>query len=154
MTLILILSLAGIGAILAELVLPGGILGVVGIGMLVAAVIVTFVKFGATAGIIATVILIVFGFVVLGWWMKYFHRLPITRKLILKNESGADEAQNEKESLVGKTGVALTDLMPSGNAKIEGKKFDAIAEAGSISKDTAIIVVAVRGPSVVVRTLD
>jgi membrane-bound ClpP family serine protease len=154
MTLILILSLAGIGAILAELVLPGGILGVAGIGMLVAAVIVTFVKFGATAGIIATVLLIIFGFVVLGWWMKYFHRLPVTRKLILKNESGADEAKDERESLVGKTGVALTDLMPSGNAKVDGRKRDAIAEAGSIAKGAEITVVAVRGPSIVVRALD
>jgi membrane-bound serine protease (ClpP class) len=153
MTLIILLSIIGIAAILAELVLPGGILGVIGIGLLVATVVVTFAKFGATAGIIASILLLVFCFVVLGWWMKYFHRLPLTRKLILQNESGEKtEKKEERDSFVGRTGTTLTDLMPSGRAKIDGKKIDVIAEAGSIKADTEISVVAVKGPSVIVRS--
>ena len=152
MTLIILLSIVGIVMILAELVLPGGILGVIGIGLLIAAVVVTFAKFGVTAGIVASALLLVFCFFVLGWWMKYFHRLPLTRKLILQNESGEEqEMKEERDSLVGKTGTTLTDLMPSGRAKIDGKKIDVIAEAGSIKADTEITVVAVRGPSIIVR---
>ncbi|MCG8599884.1 MAG: NfeD family protein [Verrucomicrobiales bacterium] len=152
MTLILLLSIIGIVAILAELVLPGGILGVIGIGLLVAAVVVTFAKFGATAGIVASVLLLIFCFVVLGWWMKYFHRLPLTRKLILQNESGEeDEKKEERNSLLGKSGTTLTDLMPSGRVKIDGQKIDVIAESGSIGVGVDVTVVAVRGPSIVVR---
>lgn len=152
MTLILLLSIIGIVAILAELVLPGGILGVIGIGLLVAAVVVTFAKFGATAGIVASVLLLIFCFVVLGWWMKYFHRLPLTRKLILQNESGEeDEKKEERNSLLGKSGTTLTDLTPSGRVKIDGQKIDVIAESGSIGVGVDVTVVAVRGPSIVVR---
>ena len=50
MTLILILCVVGILAVLAELVLPGGILGVVGALCLVGAVIATYLAYGATAG--------------------------------------------------------------------------------------------------------
>jgi membrane-bound ClpP family serine protease len=41
--------------------------------------------------------------------------------------------------------------MPSGRAKIDGKRIDVIAEAGPIEADTEISVVAVKGPSVIVR---
>lgn len=152
MTLIIILSAVGLIAIIAELVLPGGLLGVVGALCLLGAVITTFVEYGATAGTIALVLLLILGIATLGWWMKYFHRLPGTKQLILNEESG--KAAEEKVSLIGKSGVSLTDLVPSGHARIEGEKHDVMAEADPISKDTEIVVVAERGPSLIVRSAE
>lgn len=152
MTLILILVAVGLAAILAELVLPGGLLGVVGAICLIGAVITTFLEYGATAGIIGLVLLLILAVATLGWWMKYFHRLPFTKQLILSDESG--KADGETKSLIGLSGVALTELMPSGHARIEGTKYDVIAESGSVSKDAAIVVVAKRGPSLIVRAAE
>ena len=154
MTAILILSLLGIVVILAELVLPGGILGIFGAICLITAVILTFIEYGATAGTAGVVVLFIFSLLTLRWWMKSFHRLPFTRKLILEDASGTSEESPERESLVGKTGITLTDLFPSGHAEIDGKKRDVMAEAESIPKDSAIEVVAERGPSLIVRKLD
>lgn len=154
MTLIIILVVVGFAAILAELVLPGGLLGIVGALCLIGAVIATFIEYGATAGIIGLIALFLLGLATLSWWMKYFHRLPGTKQLILHEESGKDETDGEGESLLGKSGVTLTDLVPSGHARIEGKKFDVIAEAGSISKEESVVVVAERGPSLIVRAVD
>lgn len=150
MTAILILSLIGIVVILAELVLPGGILGILGGICLVAAVVLTFIEYGTTAGTIATVVLFAFAVATLSWWMKFFHRLPLTRSLILKSESGHDEKAANEPSLVGARGRTLTDLMPSGHALIREEKRDVMAETGSIPKGSVVEVVDVRGPSLIV----
>ncbi|MEM6278135.1 MAG: NfeD family protein [Verrucomicrobiota bacterium] len=152
MTLIIILVAVGFVAILAELVLPGGLLGVVGALCLIAAVITTFVVYGVTAGMIGLVLLFVLAVATLGWWMKYFHKLPGTKQLILHDEMASGD--DSEKQLIGLSGVTLTDLVPSGHARIEGAKYDVLAEAGSIQKETEIVVVASRGPSLIVRALD
>lgn len=154
MTAILILSVLGIAIILAELVLPGGILGIIGALCLITAVILTFFEYGVTAGTVAVVLLFAFFLLTLGWWMKAFHRLPLTRKMILESESGKPEEEAKESPLVGKKGMTLTDLFPSGHALIDGKKHDVMAEAESIPKESEIEVVAERGPSLIVRKLD
>ncbi|MEM1444046.1 MAG: NfeD family protein [Verrucomicrobiota bacterium] len=152
MTLIIILVAVGFLAILAELVLPGGLLGIVGALCLIAAVITTFIEYGITAGVIGLILLFILGIATLGWWMKYFHRLPGTKQLILHDEIANKE--NPETKLVGLSGVTVTDLVPSGHARIDGKKYDVIAEAGTISKEQEIVVVASRGPSLIVRALE
>lgn len=152
MTLIIILVAVGFLAILAELVLPGGLLGIVGALCLIAAVITTFIEYGITAGVIGLILLFILGIATLGWWMKYFHRLPGTKQLILHDEVANEE--NPETKLVGLSGITVTDLVPSGHARIDGKKYDVIAEAGTISKEQEIVVVASRGPSLIVRALE
>lgn len=154
MVLILVLSAVGILLVIAELILPGGILGILGALALIGAVVATFLEFGIGAGILACFLLILLGFATLGWWMKYFHKLPVTRKLILENESGASKAEDGSSNLIGERGTALTDIMPSGNALVDGAKRDAIAESGPIRKDSPLEVVAMRGSAVVVRAID
>lgn len=154
MTTILILSIAGIVAVIAELVLPGGILGVIGMLCLVGAVLTTFVTYGATAGVVALILLVIFGFATLGWWMKFFHKLPVTRSLLLHEEVGEDTELKERQTFVGKRGEALTDIHPSGKALIEGERIDVMTESGEIAKGAAIEVVDTRGPSIFVRATD
>lgn len=153
LTLIIVLAIAGILLVIFELVIPGGILGVIGAGCLVATVVLTFVQYGPGWGIASAGLLAVFGFLMIWVWMKYFHRLPFTRKLVLQGEVGKDEELVEKQSLVGSTGKCLTDIRPSGRALIDGEKLDVISETGVIDKDSEIEVVDTRGPSVIVRAL-
>jgi membrane-bound serine protease (ClpP class) len=57
----------------------------------------------------------------------------------------------EQSSLLGSTGVALTQLRPSGMASINGQRVDVVAETGLIERGTPIKVVQVEGVRVVVR---
>ena len=85
-------------------------------------------------------------------WMKFFHRLPFTKNLVLNAEVGDDEElQARQDAIIGKTGEALTDIRPSGKARIEGEKLDVMTETGVIEKGESIIVVDTRGPSIFVR---
>lgn len=149
MTTILILCIIGILAVLAEIVLPGGILGVLGALCLVGAVVATFVTYGATAGLIASIVLVLLGILALAAWMRWFHCLPFTRELVLRETAGGGTA--EIPSPVGMTGRTLTDLMPSGRAEFDGEKRDVIAEGSSIPKGTAVVVTGTSGQSLVVR---
>jgi membrane-bound ClpP family serine protease len=151
MTTILLLSVIGILAVIAELVLPGGILGVIGAICLLGAVVATFVSYGATAGTMALAAVVALGLLTLRIWMRYFHRLPFTKQLVLNETVGVDEQVPARASLVGRTGISLTELMPSGRAEIDGEKFDVMAEGPAIRRGATIIVVETRGPSVMVR---
>ena len=51
---------------------------------------------------------------------------------------------------VGQSGVAATDLRPSGYIEIDGKKLDAEAEEGFIAKGERIAVKMVRGINLIV----
>jgi len=151
MTTIIILCAIGILAILAELVLPGGILGVVGAVCLIVAVGLIFSTYGSTAGLIALVILLILGIATLNFWMKFFHRLPLTKDLLLRGHVGTGDDREKRRELAGQTGIALTDLMPSGHARIDGEKYDVVTEGGSIRKDSEIQVVKSSGQSLIVR---
>ena len=151
MTTILLLSVIGILAVIAELVLPGGILGVIGAICLLGAVVATFVSYGATAGTIALAAVVAIGLLSLRIWMRFFHRLPFTKQLVLNETVGVDEQVPARAALVGQTGTSLTELMPSGRAEIGGEKFDVMAEGPAIRRGATIVVVETRGPSVMVR---
>ncbi|MEC5127158.1 NfeD family protein [Verrucomicrobiales bacterium BCK34] len=154
MTTILLLSAIGIVAILAELVLPGGVLGVVGFLCLVGAVVATFTTYGATWGLVALFGLIVLCLLTLNLWMKFFHRLPFTRSLVLNEEVGQDDELEERQNLIGRTGIALTDLHPSGRAEIGGTRIDVISEGEQIEKGKEIVVISTSGPSIFVREIE
>jgi len=156
MTLIVVLSLIGLTAVLAELVLPGGVLGILGVLCLVAAVVLTFVQFGAGPGVVFAFVLLVLGFAAIAWWMKYFHRLPVLKRLILNESSGKLETPTPErpEPAPGGTGRTLTDLMPSGRAIFDSRKLDVVSEGPFIAKGSTVEIVARRGPSVVVRAVE
>lgn len=151
MTTIIILCVVGILCILAELILPGGVLGVAGAISLVVAVVMAFVNYGATVGTFALLAMTIFGIAMLAWWMKNFHRLPLVKNLILNEEVGDDEELKQRQTLVGQTGVAVTDLHPSGLARFGGTRYDVMAEGPEITRGASVKIVSTNGPSIFVR---
>ncbi|MDF1811173.1 MAG: NfeD family protein [Verrucomicrobiales bacterium] len=151
MTAIIALAVVGIALLLAELVLPGGIVGVGGIICLLAAVTLTFVNYGAMAGAIALVAVMVFGVIITALWIKNFHRLPFTRQLVLNQSIDDSSEELWLDSLVGKEGVTLTKISPSGHAEFDGEKVDVMTESGKIDKGKTVKVIKTRGPSIFVE---
>ena len=56
-----------------------------------------------------------------------------------------------RDSLVGKTGIALTGLRPSGRAEVEGKRYDVVAEGGFVSQHEPVRIISTDGMRIVVR---
>ncbi len=103
-----------------------------------------------TIAIIATPVSIVVG-------LHYFPRTPMGKKLILTptkdtaQSHGRDGVSDDDYSmLLGKAGIARTNLMPSGIVEIENIRYSAVCHSGLIDINTEIEVVAVDGNSIVV----
>ena len=79
----------------------------------------------------------------------------VWEKLILSEAVGNNQPvksypMSQSITLLGKTGVALTPLLPSGRVTIEGKSYDATAPFSSIRKGDPIVVTEEQGFSLVV----
>jgi membrane-bound serine protease (ClpP class) len=149
MTLIITLLILGAILLFLETLLPGMIAGIIGFLCLMAAVILGYRDFGYQTGslILAGVLA---GVTVGTWcWLTFFPDSRVARKFISQGSVG--ELGVEKLELLNETGVALTQLRPSGTASINGQRVDVVTEGGLIERGAAIRVVAVEGARIVVR---
>lgn len=147
----LILTLLVLGAILLflEVLLPGMIAGIIGFVCLMAAVILGYRDYGPQTGSVILGVVLA-GLVIGGWgWLKFFPESRIAKRFISQGSTG--ELGVAKPELLNGTGVALSQLRPSGIATINGQRVDVVTEGGLIERGTAIKVVAVEGARVVVR---
>ena len=159
----LLLLGGGIVLLLIEaFVIPGfGIAGALGITAILGSAYMsmlgrfpTTADFVNTAGIIGLSIVLV---AVLAFVL--FRHLPHSRSLsgvLLKSETSRDTgylSAPEREELVGKIGVAATDLHPSGTAIIDGERIDVVSEGPWIEDGTKVIVLAAESYRHVVRAV-
>lgn len=148
-----ILLLAGLGFLLvvAEMFLPGMILGILGGMLLAASVVVGFTEFGIGGG--AIVFCVVMGATLVGFfvWMNVFQRTPVGQNLTLGRSLNAGDDLPDVTALLGRDGVALTALRPAGKIEIDGRRIDVLAESGYVEAGDAVSVIKAGGSRVVVR---
>jgi len=143
----------GILLIGAEVFLPGGVLGVIGVLALIIAGLTGFAAFGPNGGFFSALGIVIFGGACIGIWIKYFPQTPMGQRLTL-SKSGKDfKTTAEPETLLGKEGIAISTLRPSGIAKFDGKRVDVIAEGDWIEEGQPICVIKVEGFRVLVREI-
>ena len=151
----IILFVAGFILIGIEMVIPGfSIPGVSGIICLVVAIFLVSDSF-VEGAIIALVIMALLGImfaIILGILSKARLKSPI----ILKDEQNKEKgfiSSNDLNYLLGKQGVAVTDLRPSGTADFDGIEFDVLSEGKYISKDTRLVIFKVQGSKLIVKAI-
>ncbi len=151
MEIIIILLILGASLIFLETLLPGLITGIAGVICLLAAVILGYRDFGFQTGTFILGGVIVGGAIGIWCWAKYFSSSRVAKKFI--SEGAVGDLGVDKPELLNAAGVALTQLRPSGMAKIGNQRVDVLAESGLIERGTEIKVVAVEGMRVVVRAI-
>ncbi len=168
MEVLWIVLLAVVGCILLfmEVLLPGAVMGIIGGICIVVAVVLGF-NISTTAGLATLVCCLVGAPVAIftGLWAmpkfgfaKRFWDYPILNDPA--NPKGAartsDRAEQDaaRESLLGKTGTAVTNLRPSGLVEIDGRRIDVVARGSAIDKGATVEVVDVSSNRVVVDELD
>lgn len=157
----------GVALVLVEIfVLPGfGVAGIAGIILVVGALFAALVgnvglRFppaaelsSAVLTLAGTLVLLVLLMFSLGRYLprsERFNRLVLTPEL--SSASGFTSSESV-EALVGRTGLAVTPLRPSGAAEIDGERIDVIATGAFVPRGAAVRVVRVRGNRVEVRAL-
>jgi len=151
----LILLVAGLFLVGAEIFMPGGVMGTLGGLALLAAAITSFLVFGPGGGTLVSLLIIILVGAAFLLWIKIFPNTALGKKMTVHDDlAKAKGTQEGLDSYLDKTGVALSDLRPSGYATIEGKRLDVVTEGQMISKDEKIKVVEVEGNRVVVRRIE
>lgn len=148
----IVLLLIGLFLLGAEIYLPGGVVGFIGVLALIGAVIAGFFAFGPQGGFFSAVAIIVLSGICIVLWIRFFPRTGMGKRLTLSKDgkpyrSAADEFKN----LVGKEGTAQSSLRPSGIALVDGRRIDVVAAGDWISEGLRIRIVAVEGNRVIVR---
>jgi membrane-bound serine protease (ClpP class) len=151
------LAAAGILAIILEVFIPAaGIIGIAGLGSIIAGIVVAYQRLGNLIGSIYLAVVLVLVPVFIVWYFRFLPRSPVGRWLIARDhqepEKGYSSFTAEKYvDLVGKEGTSLTILRPAGMVRIDGQKFSAVTGGEFIEKDKPVKVVKVEGSRVVVR---
>jgi membrane-bound serine protease (ClpP class) len=170
----LVLLVMGLVALGVEVfVIPGfGIVGVIGIGFIVAALSLSMVgmpldvswQLGFLTDAIRNVLVSIAGAIVaMALLIKFLPTRALPNWLILRTQlgdkppqpppTGADfQSAPDRSDLVGVQGVAETDLRLSGKGRLQGRIVDVVSEHEYIKKGAAIVVIAVEGVRVVVTT--
>ncbi|WNM60006.1 NfeD family protein [Candidatus Nitrospira allomarina] len=156
--------LVGLGLILVGLeifVIPGfGIAGILGIMALMGGLGLSLIGTGATwdfmlsaLGQVAFSILVAILATLL--LLRYFPRLPFGRRLILETnlqaQEGYESSPAEDHRWLGKQGVAVSDLRPSGIARFDRERVDVVSDGTFIDAGQPLEVVRIDGNRVVVR---
>jgi membrane-bound serine protease (ClpP class) len=144
---IIVAVLLGLGLLLlaAEIIVPGGVLGVAGGLMLVAGVVVAFVSHGETAGIAALGVALVAGIAMLVVEFFFLPKSRLAKALSMSTTVAgrSHEFAQNPEALVGQTAVAETQLVPSGYVTVAGKRFEAFSRDGVVEAGAQLRVVGV-----------
>lgn len=149
----IILLILGAVLIIAEIFVPGGIIGVLGIASVVGSLILSGQDIGhmsmsiAIAFIVAIIASIIL-FKTMGMEKGFFRHIILKDRTL--TELGYVSSVNRLE-LIGLEGRTVTPLRPSGTAVFENERLDVISEGGFIHNDVPIKVVKVEGVRVVVR---
>lgn len=150
-----ILLVIGIVLLILELFVPGGILGIIG----AAAVIVSLFIAGYDLTHMAVSVLIAFIIAIVTFMILYRsvdNERGLFKKLILHDSISTEEGYVSSETridLLGKKGLTLTPLRPSGAILLDGERVDVVSEGGFINKDVEVEVIDVEGVRIVVREI-
>lgn len=144
-TVYAVLIAAGIFMLGAEIYVPGGILGVLGVLCLVGAIVTGFV-ISTQFGFLSAALIIIGSAAGLYLWVRMFPKTSAGRRLTLSADGKAFKAApDDAPDLAGKVGIAGTALRPGGIAAIDGRRVDVIAAGVWIDAGARIRVSAVHG---------
>ncbi|MDF2511886.1 MAG: hypothetical protein K0S04_1752 [Herbinix sp.] len=139
-----------------EMITPGlhapGIFGTVSLLVAIFLISDTFVE-----GAIITIIVLAVLAIMLAVILSLLSRGKLKSPIILKEEQSNKEgyiSANDLKHLLGKQGVALTDLRPSGIGSFDGVDQDVISEGKYIIKGAKVIIFKVLGSKLIVKELD
>ena len=149
----LILLLVGLICIVLEIFVPSGILGIIGGGAILGALVVSGADMGHRAFSIGIAILVAIILAIV-LFRKIDVNRGIFRYLVLQDSTSTEKGYVSNENrldLIGKEGRALTFLRPAGTAVFGNERYDVVTEGSFIDRDKPIKIVKVEGTRIVVR---
>lgn len=152
----IILLIIGLGLMILEFFVPGGVAGILGIAAVLGSILLAGGDLQTTAiAILIAMIAATSGMVIL---VKFFgKRLQLFNRIILSDstdtKSGYVSTANRPE-LIGQMAVTATELRPSGTIVFGDERIDAVSEGRYIGRGKNVKIIKVEGSRIVVRELE
>ncbi|MFC3882970.1 nodulation protein NfeD [Bacillus songklensis] len=151
----IVLFVIGIILLVVELFLVGGIAGILGIGAVIASFFMATDNYVHMGISILIAVCTAFGGAFI--MMKFFKKkLTAFQKVILtdsmKTEAGYVSNRNRTE-LIGREGITVTPLRPSGTVQIDEEYLDVVTEGSYLGKGEKVKIIKVEGSRIVVRKI-
>lgn len=141
MSWIIGLLLAASVLLFLEVLLPGGILGLLAAGCVIAATVLTGLEYDWVTAALVFMASILVGLVLVVVEFRLFAKTRFGKRFFLtRTVEGRSCTAQSKEDLVGKSGLTLTRLNPLGRVEIEGHTYEAQARDGYLEAGVAITV--------------
>lgn len=142
MSLLLALILAALVLVFFEVIVPGGILGLLALLCVLGATWAGAANYGVVGGaltfigaLIAVVLLVIVEFKLMAnsrWGNGFTLRTTV---------SGHSNVAQGQASIVGQRGTTLTRMNPSGKIAIDGRSYQAYSQDGYIDAEKTVVVV-------------
>lgn len=146
---IILLFLLGMALMVAEMFIPGAVMGLIGLALVLASIFFAFQGGMTMLGWILVAVAILSVPILIVLWVKVLNRVMASKT----TQKGTSGAQMHLKNLVGREGVAITQLRPSGTARIGDMKVDVVAESEVIERNARVKVIEVESNRVVVRAV-
>ena len=152
----ILLVILGIIFCAIEMCVPGfGFFGITGSIMLLAGIIVRMVCGGDLYMLLYMILIAIVLFILMFFVLSRLIRKGRLGKTALFNVGTAvpeDKTEGTKDysALIGKSGVVITVLRPSGKINVDGEIIDVVARDGYIAVGAAVKVFAVEGAKIIV----
>ena len=154
MTTVVLLLALGVVLLVLEVVVPGGVLGVLGGLAMLGGCAVAFHHFGAAGGGLTA--LIALGTLGFALYVEFFllPRTRIGRRFFLQQASdGRSQPPKADATIVGRTADTVTTLAPTGYVMLDGRRYEARSQSGLIARGATVRVVGVDSFHLIVSQL-
>ena len=151
----IILFVLGLILLIIEMLHPGfGLPGGLGIVCMIVDVCITAKTW--TQGLILTAVILALIAVLVIVCIVLAQKGKLPGKLILKQSTDRASgftagATGARQDLLGKTGLAATDLRPAGIADFDGQRLDVVTQGGYVARGETVLITALEGNRIVVK---
>ncbi len=156
-TTVVLLFTVGLILLAFEVIVPGAILGVIAGALLIGGVVVAFVEHGPEGGLLALVAAVAAVAAVLYFEFRILPRTRMGRRMFLEKaiDGASQPPVAEKPSeVIGRHGVAITALGPTGLVEVDGRRYEARCESGFATEGSRLRVIRVETFQLVVIASD
>lgn len=139
MILIVGLVLAALVLIFFEVILPGGILGLMALACIVGATYVGFAEYGVFGGCLTLLGSLVAAAVLIFIEFKFLANSRLGKGFFLSSAvSGHSNKAQGEDTIIGREATTITRLNPSGRVAIDGKSYEAYSQDGYIESGEVV----------------
>ena len=136
-----------------EIILPGAVLGLLGLLAYFVACLSAGVQFGFVMGVLTFILGGIFLGCLLYIEFKWIPHTSLGGQLFLNKRVRGKSNAGFPDEIIGKTGEALTPLRPTGLILLDGERYEALSKDGYINSGEELRVIAKDNFRVVVKKI-